>query len=281
MFNYLKINILKKTILLFCLISLYSFGQVGINTENPNSDSYLELSATDKGLLIPRLNLVALNNPAPLSSHVAGMMVYNTASAGTMENIVYPGLYINSGISWERLEPNTTQIGELKYSFATADHDGWYLLNGRAKTTLSATAQSAASIIGYGVNIPDATDRFLKTINTAEPVAIQGGTNTFTVNQTQLPNVNFLGSTTNDGGHTHQVDSYAGNQNVGLLSTSILTLFTILKVAENDNITTTNRTTSNTPAHSHTVTLNSGGTGANVTRIPAYLSANVFVYLGL
>lgn len=272
---------LNKIIFSICFVSLSAFGQVGINTQNPNSDSYLELSATDKGLLIPRLNLVALNNPAPLSSHVAGMMVYNTASAGTMENIVYPGLYVNSGLNWERLEPNTTQLGELKYSFATADHEGWYLLNGRAKTTLSATAQSAASLIGYGATIPDATDRFLKTINTAEPVATQGGSNTFTVSQPQLPNVNFLGSTTNDGGHTHQVDSYAGNQNVGLLSTSALTLFTILKVAENDNVTTTSRTTSTTPAHSHTVTLNSGGTGASVTRVPAYLSSNVFVYLGL
>lgn len=272
---------LNKIIFSFCLISLTTFGQVGINTENPNSDSYLELSATDKGLLIPRLNLVALNNPAPLSAHVAGMMVYNTSSSGTLENIVYPGLYINSGVSWERLEPNTTQVGELKHSFATADHDGWYLLNGRAKTTLSPTAQSAASIIGYGANIPDATNRFLKTINTAEPVATQGGSNTFTVSQAQLPNVNFLGSTTNDGGHTHQVDSYTGNQNVGLLSTNALTLFTIHKVAENDNVATTNRTTTTTAAHSHTVTVNSGGTGAAVTRLPAYLSTNVFVYLGL
>ncbi len=272
---------LNKIIFSICLISLSSFGQVGINTQNPNNDSYLELSSTDKGLLIPRLNLVALNNPSPLSSHVAGMMVFNTVSSGTTENIVYPGLYINSGASWERLEPNTTQLGELKYSFATTDHDGWYLVNGRAKTTLSATAQSAASIIGYGANLPDATDRFLKNIATAESVAIQGGTNTFTVSQAQLPNVNFLGSTNSDGSHTHQVDSYTGNQNIGLLSTSALTVFTVYKVAENDNITTINRTTTSSGAHTHTVSVNSGGTGAAVTRVPAYLSTNVFVYLGL
>lgn len=272
---------MNKILLSICLISYSVFGQVGINTQNPNNDSYLELSSTDKGLLLPRLNLVALNDPSPLSAHVAGMIVYNTASRGTMENIVYPGLYINNGVSWERLEPNTTQLGEIKYSFATADHDGWYLLNGRVKTTLSATAQSAATIIGYGANIPDATNRFLKTINTAEPVATQGGTNTFTISQTQLPNVNFIGSTSSDGNHAHQADSYIGNQNVGLLSTSALTLFTIHKVAENDNVATINRTTSSSGAHTHSVTVNSGGTGAAVTRVPAYLSANVFVYLGL
>ena len=240
----------------------------------------MELSSTDKGLLIPRLNLVALNNPAPLSSHVAGMIVYNTASAGTSENIVFPGLYINSGTSWERLEPNTTQVGEIKYSFATADHDGWYLLNGRAKTSLSATAQSAATIIGYGATIPDATNRFLKTINTAETVATQGGSNTFTLSQAQLPNVNFLGSTNSNGSHAHQADSYSGNQNVGLLSTSALTLFTIHTVAQDNNISTINRNTSSDGDHTHAVTVNSGGTGATVTRVPAYLSANVFVYLG-
>lgn len=272
---------MNKIIFFVCLITFSSFGQVGINTQNPNGDSYLELSSTDKGLLIPRLNLVALNNPSPLSSHVAGMIVYNTTSAGTLENIVYPGLYINNGISWERLEPNTTQIGEIKYSFATTDHDGWYLLNGRAKVSLSTTAQSAATTIGYGTTIPDATNRFLKTINTAEPVATQGGTNTFTISQTQLPNVNFSGSTNSDGNHSHQADSYNGNQNVGLLSTNALTLFTIYKVAENDNIGTTNRTTSSDGAHTHAVTVNSGGTGAAATRVPAYLSTNVFVYLGL
>ncbi|CAM4277412.1 hypothetical protein [Flavobacterium terrigena] len=272
---------MNKIIIFVCLITFSTFGQVGINTENPNSDSYLELSSTDKGLLIPRLDLVALNNPSPLSSHVAGMIVYNTVSRGTTENIVYPGLYINSGVSWERLEPNTTQIGEVKHSFATADHNGWYLLNGRAKASLSVTAQSAATTIGYGATIPDATNRFLKTINTAEPIATQGGSNTFTISQAQLPNVNFLGSTTSDGGHTHQIDSFQGNQNVGLLSTSALTVSTIHKVAENDNIATTNRTTSTTTAHTHTVTVNSGGTGAPVTRVPAYLSTNVFVYLGL
>ncbi len=272
---------LNKITLLICLVSFSSFGQVGINTQNPNSDSYLELSSTDKGLLIPRLNLVSLDNPAPLSAHVTGMMVFNTASSGTFENIVYPGLYINSGVSWERLEPNTTQLGEVKHSFATADHDGWYLLNGRAKITLSTTAQTAATSVGYGANIPNATDRFLKTKDNSELVATQGGANTFTVSQAQLPNIDFSGTALSDGGHTHQVDSYQGNQNVGLLSTSILTVSTIHKVAENDNTTTTNRTTDPTAAHSHTVSLNSGGTGAAVTRVPAYLSTNVFVYLGL
>lgn len=271
----------NKIIFFFWLLPVSTFAQVGINTDNPNTDSYLELVASDKGLLIPRLNLVAVNNSLPLSAHVAGMMVYNTGSSGTGENIVYPGLYINSGTSWERLEPNTTQIGEVKYSFASADHDGWYLLNGRAKTTLSATAQTAASSIGYGANIPDATDRLLKTVNTAETVATQGGSNTFTISQAQLPNVNFTGTTSSDGSHTHQVDSYQGNQNVGLLSTSILTLFTIHTVAENDNVVTINRTTNTSATHTHTVTVNSGGTGATVTRLPAYLSTNVFVYLGL
>lgn len=272
---------LNKVTFLIYIITFSSFGQVGINTENPNNDAYLELSSTDKGLLIPRLSLVSTDSPSPLTMHVAGMIVFNTNSAGASENIVYPGLYINNGESWEHLEPNTTQIGEIKYSFATADHDGWYLLNGRAKATLSTTAQTAANIIGYSTNIPNATNRFLKTIDTAEPIAKEGGTNTFTISQAQLPNVNFTGITNSEGVHSHEVDSYVGNQNVGLLSTSALTVYSIYKVAENDNIATITRTTSSSGLHSHVVTANSGGIGANVSRIPAYLTTNVFVYLGL
>ena len=95
--------------LFFCLNLAYS--QVGIGTTNPNNDALLELDASVQvgGLLLPRVALTATANAAPLSAHVQGMTVYNTATAGD----VTPGQYYNDGGQWVRLggaAPTTTQI---------------------------------------------------------------------------------------------------------------------------------------------------------------------------
>ncbi|SEH32654.1 hypothetical protein [Chryseobacterium culicis] len=77
--------------------------QVGIGLASPNSNAMLEVSSTNKGLLLPRVALTATNNPAPLSAHVAGMTVYNTATNNSVAaNPVYPGEYYNDGTQWQR-----------------------------------------------------------------------------------------------------------------------------------------------------------------------------------
>ena len=68
-----------------------------VTTLNPNS--LLELQSTDKGVLFPRVALTGTTSFAPLSAHVAGMTVYNTATAGDVK----PGLYSNDGTQWLRL----------------------------------------------------------------------------------------------------------------------------------------------------------------------------------
>ncbi|KQN32480.1 hypothetical protein ASE92_17935 [Pedobacter sp. Leaf41] len=68
-----------------------------INTSNlPNKDAILELETNNKGLLHTRVSLIRTTNAAPLSAHVAGMMVYNLATA----NDVVPGIYYNDGTKW-------------------------------------------------------------------------------------------------------------------------------------------------------------------------------------
>ncbi|MFW0718348.1 hypothetical protein [Pedobacter sp. N23S346] len=65
-------------------------------TNLPNKDAILELESNDKGFLHVRIALVATINPAPLTAHVAGMMVYNTATSAD----VTPGIYYNDGTKW-------------------------------------------------------------------------------------------------------------------------------------------------------------------------------------
>lgn len=77
--------------------------KVGGNPMTINENAALEVESNNKGLLLPRLALSATNSFAPLTAHVRGMTVYNTASAGTAPNNVTPGYYYNDGTKWVRI----------------------------------------------------------------------------------------------------------------------------------------------------------------------------------
>lgn len=95
---------------------LQSHAQVTIGSGvPPHKDALLELKedlegGSTKGLLLPRVKLVSTLLPDPLSQHVAGMTVYNTALSPQGANVleyVSPGFYYNTGEKWERLNPGS------------------------------------------------------------------------------------------------------------------------------------------------------------------------------
>jgi hypothetical protein len=79
----------------------------------PASNSLLELESNNKGVLFPRVALSATNVASPLSAHIAGMTVYNTATAGTAPNNVVPGLYFNDGTKWLRVISNAQTLDNI------------------------------------------------------------------------------------------------------------------------------------------------------------------------
>jgi len=89
-----------------CFINLNAQVTIGSNT-TPNANAVLDLiSGTNKGLLMPRVALIATNNASPTSAHTAGLTVYNTAVSPVetpFEYYVSPGLYYNDGTKWIRL----------------------------------------------------------------------------------------------------------------------------------------------------------------------------------
>ncbi len=97
---------MKKTyaILLFLMIVvLHTQAQkvmkLGNNNGNINSSALLELEATNKGLLLPRIALNSTADVSTISIPAIGLLIYNTQTAGD----VTPGLYIYNGAAWNRL----------------------------------------------------------------------------------------------------------------------------------------------------------------------------------
>jgi hypothetical protein len=78
-----KIFLFSIAIGVVILGHLRSQNNVGIGTTTPHASALLDLTATDKGLLIPRVALVAANNgTTPVNGPATGLLVYNTGTGG-------------------------------------------------------------------------------------------------------------------------------------------------------------------------------------------------------
>ena len=86
--------------MLAVLFSTVSFAQTKIGTSpDINADAMFEVESTNKGLLLPRVELKSTKEAAPMSTHVAGMTVYNTKA----QNDVLVGFYYNDGEKWQQM----------------------------------------------------------------------------------------------------------------------------------------------------------------------------------
>ncbi len=89
-----KILVLVMAFIMFFLTAKTQ-DNVGIGTTTPHSSALLDLTATNKGLLIPRVVLLAATNGVnPVNGPATGLLVYNTSGAMT------PGFYYWDGTEW-------------------------------------------------------------------------------------------------------------------------------------------------------------------------------------
>jgi hypothetical protein len=108
-----------KVVLTVFLVTNYSFAQVGINTTTPGSGSILDISSSDKGVLFPNIALTSTTVAAPVSNNPTnGLLIFNTATAGSGDTAVTPGYYYwDSSISeWVKFttgEQADHYVGEL------------------------------------------------------------------------------------------------------------------------------------------------------------------------
>ena len=133
---------MKRLILLFLFVSSAAFAQTGIGTTTPNASAKLDVTATDRGFLPPRVALTAANVFAPItgtSSAAAGLLIYNTATAGTVPNNVVPGYYFWNGTAWIQIS-NGLIVDASKssnFSVAAADNNKLFLINSSTSVTVT------------------------------------------------------------------------------------------------------------------------------------------------
>lgn len=173
-------------------------------------------------------------------------------------------------------EDSFFEIGDVKPSYSIADHDGWYLLDGRALSNLPQIAQdNASNILGITTSLPDATGKY--SMGTTAAPGTFTGSNTVTLTRANLPSFNFNYSTNSAGGHNHTV-TYdrirATAVNGG--GNNIHAYWLSGTFVGGANYT---RTTAGA-SHNHTYTVSSGGNSNPIDIRPNALNFNYFVYLG-
>ena len=124
---------MKKLLLLLLAAAAFSGAQAqtGISAAGtaPDAAAMMDVIATDKGFMVPRVALTALNAAGPvtgLSATSTSLLVYNTASAGIVPNDVTPGFYYwnNATTSWIRIlsgAANLTAGNDIDFGTSAAN----------------------------------------------------------------------------------------------------------------------------------------------------------------
>lgn len=93
----------KISLILLILLAFGNFAiaqNVGINQLSPHPSAMLDITATDMGLLIPRVALDDVNTSAPVTAPAEGLLIYN--ATGTEAH----GFYFWNGTMWTMLGAN-------------------------------------------------------------------------------------------------------------------------------------------------------------------------------
>jgi hypothetical protein len=198
---------------------------------------------------------------------------------------------------------NQFNLGDVKTGIQSGDHNGWVKLDGRLKSTLTASQQLQATALGIGNNLPDATDAVL--MQSSGSLGSVTGSMSRTITQNQLPNVTptiTVGNTTatmqSAGAHNHSVrivpnstggyangypyafkTGMAPNEGDADITDRVLNAF----YANTNIIGNADAHSHIIDAHGHTATstsINGGVTQQSIDITPRKLVVNTFIYLG-
>ena len=235
---------------------------------------------------------ITLTIPTPTIAAVGlTIKIVNTGSAALTVAGVSIGAnqsteFTYSGTAWTIATAVTVAvalatIGDAKSGFQTADHgSGWILLDGRLKTALTATQQTQATALGFGLNIPNATGRAF----VQGTLGAQIGSSTIT--QANLPAVNLSGGSHGHGitdpGHGHGAPAVS----IGTRNVATGTNYSVYSNSFNDGFSSTFVSVGGVPANTTGVSVAASGAlsiplgGSGSAYIPSAIGVNQFCFLG-
>jgi hypothetical protein len=76
----------------------------------------LDVSANNKGLLIPRVSLTSATDILTIASPSISLLIYNTSTAGSSPSNVVPGFYYWDGFRWISLSSQPATIGIFAFA---------------------------------------------------------------------------------------------------------------------------------------------------------------------
>ena len=108
---------MKKVIgILLFFWSIAIQAQVGIGTTSPDPSSILDISASNKGVLVPQVSLTNVTNTTtPINSPAPGLLVWNTNAGVTGGSGI--GFYFFNSAQWIMISSTTTPKGTLDESY--------------------------------------------------------------------------------------------------------------------------------------------------------------------
>jgi hypothetical protein len=224
-------------------------------------------------------------------------------STGTRNSGDYDRVYYKMVAG--NLPINQYSLGDVKTGIQTGDHNVWIKLDGRIKSTLTASQQTQANLLGIGTNLPDATNAVL--MQSSGTLGTITGSMSTTIAQNQLPNIvpiitvnSTVSTMQNAGNHDHSiriVPSSTGGYANGNPSAfkNAMTPTTEADADITDRIGSASYVNTgiigSAGAHTHTIdahthsasatSINGGVTQQAFDKTPRSLVVNTFIYLGL
>jgi hypothetical protein len=193
--KYLSIVAIASALL---LNSEFLNAQVGIGTVAPNASAALDVTATNKGFLPPRVALTSTADASTITSPATGLLVFNTATAGASPNIVTPGYYFFNGTNWVPVNSTYAPGQVIKMTMLPYSSIGQ-----STSTSIGSTAPSYTTLATYNYTPASASSYILVEYNTVySNTGSNGDTwlSQITVNGTQITYNNQVWENATGGG---------------------------------------------------------------------------------